>query len=145
MLELQNRIKSVQMIAPVSVGTSAVTGYVDTIGADEILVDVYAATDAAADVFSSLKLQDGATTSAFTDLTGYVGGTSFSIPAPNTSTPDIIRFHISRVKNPAVRRYVNVSLACTTARILGVVAHLGRLGQTPDSATEEGVTTLVTG
>ena len=143
MLELQNRIKSVQMIAPVSVGTSAVTGYVDTLGADEIIVDVYGATDAAADVFSSLKLQDGATTSAFTDLTGAIGGTSFSIPAPNTSTPDIIRFHISRVKTPTLRRYVNASLACTTARIVAVVAHMGRLAQTPDSATEEGVTTFV--
>ena len=37
MLELQERIKSAIMIAPVSVGTSAVTGYVDTLGADEIV------------------------------------------------------------------------------------------------------------
>lgn len=143
MLPLQNTMKSAIMIAPVSVGTSAVTGYVDTLGADEIIVDVYGATDAAADVFSSLKLQDGATTTAFTDLTGAIGGTSFSIPAPNTSTPDIIRFHISRVKTPALRRYVNCSLACTTGRIVNVVAHMGRLGQTPDTATEEGVTTFV--
>jgi hypothetical protein len=145
MLHLQN-IKSAVMIAPVSVGTSAVTGYVDTHGSDEILIDVIGATDAAADVFTSLKLQDGATTSAFTDLTGAVGGTSagqFTIAAPNTSTPDIIRIRLNRVKTPALRRYVNVSLALTTARILTVVAHMGRMAETPDTAAEAGVTQIV--
>ncbi len=142
MRHLQN-IKSAVMIAPVSVGTSAVTGYVDAADADDIIIDVIGATDAAADVFASLKLQDGATTSAFTDITGYVGGTSFTPVAPNTNTPDIIRFRLSRTKTPAIRRYINVSLACTTARILGVVAHMSRLGQTPDTTAEAGVAQIV--
>lgn len=146
MLHLQN-IKSAVVIAPVSIGTSAVTGYVDTLGADEILIDVVGATDAAADLFTTLKLQDGATTSAFTDLSGAVGGTNsaggFTIAAPNTNTPDIIRFRLNRIKTPALRRYVAVSAALTTARIVSVVAYMGRMDKTPDSAAEAGVTTLV--
>lgn len=142
-MQYLSSIKSAIMIAPQSVGTSAVTGYVDILGADEILIDVYGVSDAAADVFSSLKLQDGATTSAFTDLTGFVGGTSFTIPAPNTNTPDIIRFRLNRDKNPAIRRYVNCSLALTTSRVLSVVAHMGRLRDMPDTEAEAGCTKIV--
>lgn len=142
MLHLSN-IKSAIAIAPVSIGTSAVTGYVDTKGADEILIDVYAPTDAAADVFASLKLQDGATTSAFTDLSGAIGGTDFTPIAPQTNTPDIIRFRLSRVKTPSLRRYINVSMSCTTARVCAVVAHMGRLAQTPDTTAEAGLAQVV--
>jgi len=146
MLHLHN-MKSAIAIAPISIGTSAVSGYVDTLGADEILIDVYGCTDAAADVFATLKLQDGATTSAFTDLSGFVGGTNaaggFTIPAPNTSTPDIIRFRLNRVATPAIRRYINVSMSLTTARIITAVAHMGRLAQTPDTAAEAGATLVV--
>jgi len=142
MNHLQN-IKSAMMIAPQSVGTSAVTGYVDIGDAQEINIDVYAVSDAAADLFTSLKLQDGPTTSAFTDLTGFVGGTSFTIPAPNTNTPDIIRFQLNRTKNPGIRRYINCSLALTTARIVAVVAHMSGLGQTPDTDAEAGCTEIV--
>lgn len=146
MLPLQNT-KAAIMIAPQSIGTSAVTGYVDTLGADEIVIDLYGVSDAAADLFTSLKLQDGATTSAFTDLSGAVGGTDsaggFTIPAPNTNTPDIIRFRLNRIKTPALRRYINISAALTTARIVTVVAHMARLDKTPDTAAEVGATTLV--
>ncbi len=143
MIHMQNT-KHAIMVAPQTVGTTAVSGYVDTLNADYVTVTMDCATAAAADVFTALVLQHGDTTSAFTNISGYIGGTDFSIPAPNTSTPDTIRFHLDRNKTQ-LKRYVNISITGdATTRTCSVSADLSRLNATPTSASEAGCTTLVT-
>lgn len=133
--------KAVIMVAPQTIGTTAVSGYVDTLGYDYLTVDYIGATAVATDVLTALKLQTGDTTSAFTDLTGAVGGTSFDIPAPNTSTPDVIRF---QVDCKTKKRYVNISITGdATTRTTAVLGVLSRAAEMPDTDALAGCTEIV--
>ena len=140
MNEAQNTKKSI-MVLPQAIGTDSVTGRVDCKGWDYCSIDVIADTAAAGDVMTTLKIGQGDTTSAFTDISGAIGGTDFTIPAPNTSTGDIMSFEVdTRVK----QRYLQLTMVGdATTRLTTVVATLSRGEQPPTSATNRGVTTLV--
>lgn len=136
MYELQNA-KIAQMVSPQTVGTSAVSGYVDTLGWDALTVMYVGAAVATGGVPGTLKLQEGDTTSAFTDVSGTVGGTAFTIPTPNTSTGDNVLFHLNLVNNR--KRYINATVTGTaTTRNTSIVAVLSRGAVTPTSATTAG-------
>lgn len=130
MVHSQNVKKGI-VINPQSIGTSAVSGYVDTLGFDYVTIDYVGASVAAGGKPAALKIGHGDTTSAFTDISGGVGGTDFTIPTPNTSTGDVVTFFIDKNKGP-IKRYVSLSTTGTaTARIAGGVAHLSRAKETP--------------
>lgn len=136
MHHLQN-CKVAQMVAPQTVGTSAVSGYVDTLGWDDLTVMYVGGPVATGGVPGTLKLQEGDTTAAFTDISGTVGGTSFTIPTPNTSTGDNVLFHVNLANNR--KRYINATVTGTaTTRTTNVVAVLSRGAVTPTSAATAG-------
>jgi hypothetical protein len=71
-----------------------------------------------------------------------VGGTSFDIPAPNTSTPDTVVFDVNLAK--ARKRYVNISITGdATTRTTSVIGVLGRAAVSPDTDTLAGAKEIV--
>ena len=138
--------KAVQLVAPQTIGTTAVSGYVDTLGYDHLRVYYIGAAVATGALMSALKLQEGDTTSAFTDISGAVGGTAatggFIITTPTTSAPDNIIFDVNLAK--ARKRYVNISITGTaTTRTTAVLGVLGRAAVTPDTDAELGAAEVV--
>lgn len=133
--------KFVKMVESVALGTDSTTGRVDTKGWDYLTVLLNAVTAAAGDVMTTLKLGEGDTTSAFTDIAGAVGGTSFTIPVPNTSAGDIVKFDVDL---KARKRYVQLTMVGdATTRVTTVLGILSRGEIAPQTVTEAGVTTWV--
>ena len=138
MIEMQNT-KTGLMIAPQTIGTSAVSGYVDTLGYDHLTVYYIGATAVSTDVITTLKLSEGDTTSAFTDISG---GAPAAIPAPNTSTGDIVAFSV-KLHN-ARKRYVALNVVGdATARDTSAIAVLSRGAVTPTSDALTGAAEIV--
>jgi hypothetical protein len=83
-----------------------------------------AAAGTASAVATVLKLQSSDTNGSFSDLTGYVGGTDFTIPTPaNTNDTVVVRFDVDlRGK----KRYLNVA---STLQTSGGVASVVRLSK----------------
>lgn len=134
--------KEAIMVLPQSIATTAVTGRVDSLDADWVTIKYVGDTAAAGDVLTVMKIGYGDTTSAFTDMTSAVGGTTFTIPAPNTSTGDTIKFEIDKTKYPY--RWFQISLTGdATARLTSVTAVLSRLKTAPDTDAEAGCTEIV--
>jgi hypothetical protein len=90
-----------------------------------------------------LKLQHGDSTSSYADLSGYVGGTSFTIPTPaNTSADTVVRFDVDlRGK----RRYLKVVATGNATGSVYSVARLGKPEDGPDTATEKGAAVAIVG
>lgn len=146
MVQIQDT-KVVQLVAPQTIGTTAVSGYVDTLGYDHLRVYYIGATAVSTDTITALKLQEGDTTSAFTDISGAVGGTAatggFIIPVPNTSTPDTTVFDVSMARTLR-KRYINVSITGdATTRTTSVIGILGRAAVSPDTDTLCGAAEIV--
>lgn len=132
------------MVAPQTIGTTAVSGYVDTLGYDRLSVYYIGATAVSTDTITALKLQEGDTTSAFTDISGAIGGTDFTIPAPNTSTPDAVVFHVDLHGSKNRDRYVNISITGdATTRTTGVVGVLSRASLSPTTDALAGAAEIV--
>ena len=142
MVQIQDT-KVVQLVAPQTIGTTAVSGYVDTLGYDHLRVYYIGATAVSTDTITALKLQEGDTTSAFTDISGAVGGTSFTIPVPNTSTPDTTVFDVSMARTLR-KRYINISITGdATTRTTSVIGILERAAVSPDTDTLCGAAEIV--
>lgn len=131
MIHAQNAvIKTV--IAPQSVGTTAVTGIIDTLGAEYCKILFHVATQAASQPPTTMAVGHGDTTNSFTALTD----SSFAIPAVSTSDALRVPFFVD-CRNK--KRYLQVSLANTAATISSVTAELSRNKETPNTVTEMGV------
>ena len=104
--------------------------------------------EATADVVSNkpsvLKLSHSDTTNStdFSDLTGFVGGTDFTIANGNTSATSITTFNIDlRGK----KRYIKLTVSPRTTQIDGAWGFLGRGHQSPVNATQANVKQLIEG
>jgi len=120
---------------------------IDTLGFDYASIDVCFEPVAAAGTNSSvaiaLTLQQGDTTSSYTDVTGFVGGTSFTIPTPSdTESTSVVRFNVDM---RGKKRYLNVYATPNAASPVVSVARLGKPEETPVAATAAGVDVFVSG
>jgi hypothetical protein len=120
---------------------------IDTLGFKVASIDVAFEKVAAAGTNSAvalvLKLQHGDSTSSYSDLTGYVGGTSFTIPTPANTTSDVVvRFDVDlRGK----KRYLKVVATGNATGSVYSVARLGKPEDGPDTATEKGASVAIVG
>lgn len=131
MMPLQN-VKTVSVIKPQSVATNATaTGVIDRLGYDEVAINVHLDTAAATSSNPAvLKVGEGDTSTAFTDITALVGDGQggFTIPAADTSAPQIIRLNLDA---RARKRYLQVSLTSAgAAQLAGVTADLNKADDT---------------
>lgn len=144
MIHAQNS-KAVNVILPQSIGTTVVTGVLDTLGYDYASVEFVKDTAVASSVVTTMKLTEGDTTSAYSAIAKFTNGTATGnfVPAvPSTSgTGQIHKFHVDLRKR---KRHLLVSLASTTARLCAVKAELSR-GKMPASDTEAGCAEIVYG
>ena len=145
-----NRLENTKTVASLSddITTSATHSMeIDTLGFRVASIDVAFEKVAAAGTNSAvalvLKLQHGDSTSSYADLTGYVGGTSFTIPTPANTTSDVVvRFDVDlRGK----RRYLRVLATGNATGSVYSVARLGKPEDGPDTATEKGASVAIVG
>lgn len=154
MIPNQN-VKYVDIFPCASVATNLTaqtnTGnYADCLGYDNLTVilatGAWGATDAVATV---IALQHGDTTDAtsFADITGYIGGTSFTIPTSNVtavagvSTPQVVFSVPLQGKKRYIRPKFTLNTSATTlCHILGI---LSRSESAPTTATLANTRVLV--
>jgi hypothetical protein len=145
-----NRLENTKTVASLSddITTSATHSMeIDTLGFKVASIDVAFEKVAAAGTNSAvalvLKLQHGDSTSSYADLSGYVGGTSFTIPTPANTTGDVVvRFDVDlRGK----RRYLRVLATGNATGSVYSVARLGKPEDGPDTATEKGASVAIVG
>ncbi len=144
------QLKQMPLLNGSSVATNAtVTANFDTLGYDWATVDVFGATAATNNQPTVLKLSEGDTTSSFTDITGFVGGTAvdathgFVIPAQVTTGFYNTKFNIDL---RARKRYLQISIGSPgAATAFSAVANLGRGEQAPVTASKANVQALVEG
>lgn len=140
--------KSVTQIGTADTATNATAQHsVDTLGFEIASVDVIFEPVAAAGTNSAvaiaLKLQEGDTTASYSDVSGFVGGTDFTIPTPgNTSDSNVVRFDVSLRGR---KRYLNVYATPNAASVIASNVRLGKGEDGPSSASEKGVKAAVTG
>jgi len=119
------------------------TGIIDTLGYDFAEIDVFSTTsNNVTNNPSVLKIGDGDTTAAFTNVSGAVGDTDFTIPNCYTSTASDFKVKFS-VDCRSLKRYLQVSISPVTTQVFSVVANLHRGDEGPDSAADAGVDALV--
>ena len=127
-------------LAPASIASNATaTLIVDTKGYGEVSFCVVQATAAATTKPITLTIGEGDTTSAFTTISGYNGGTAATnspqtVEAPTSATacPPIIL----NVDCLGKKRYLKFDMTPGTTQVLGAVAVLGRPAIGPDSLNE---------
>jgi hypothetical protein len=139
-------IKFASVIAPVSVGTTAVTGTFDTLDFDYATVLFHMATEATNSPILTSTLGFGTASNSFTlDANFTLGDTDNceAITAPSgTSTPDINTYFVDlRDKE----RYAQVSLGNTQARICSVSVLLSRARHMLQTDAGRGVNQAVFG
>jgi len=128
MMPLQNTATKIAITPQSLSAAGTASGWVDTLGYDEAAVDHILDSQAATATNPVvLKLGEGETTTAFTDITRFVGDATdgFTIPATQT-TPGVTRLNVDL---RARKRYLNVSITHGgTAALQCAVVTLGKAG-----------------
>jgi len=133
------------LILPQEVGITEVNGTVDTRGYDYAQILLIEDTAAASSVLTQFTLAEGDASNSFTDIEDFTLGDSThceAIVAPNMSTGDIVRYDVDLRKR---KRYLQIGVASTTARLLTCIAILSRAEVSPVSDAERGATQVVQG
>jgi hypothetical protein len=127
------------------------TGSIDTLDTTNgirydflALALVEATSDVVSNKPSVLKLSHSDTTDAtnYSDISGFVGGTDFTVPSANTSAKTLTLFNVDlRGK----KRYIKLSWSPRTTVIAGAWGVLSRGSQAPSNATLAGIKQLIEG
>lgn len=93
---------------------------------------------------SVLKLSQSDTTDAtnYADISGFVGGTDFTVSNANTSATTLTTFNVDLRGR---KRYIKLTVSPRTTQIVGAWGSLGRGHQAPNTATQAGIKQLVEG
>ena len=95
---------------------------------------------AATNAISVLKIEEGDTTSSFSNVTGYVGGTNaaggFTIPANIATAATSAQPYVLNVDLLGRKRYLKLSVSPSTTQVIGAVVSLGRAAVAPDKLSE---------
>lgn len=134
--------------ASVTAAATATATAIDTVSASggrakHLTIDIVATT---ANVVSNkpqtLKLQHSDITDAtgYSDISGTVGGTDFTIPNADTANPNLYKFNVNL---QGKKRYIKVAYAAATTQTVFAVANLHSMDQAPVNATKAGVLALI--
>lgn len=140
--------KSVSFFQPISKTNGATaSGYIDRLGYDYLLANVDASSpDVVSNKPSVLKLSHSDITDAtgFSDISGFVGGTDFTVAngLTTTSVANTYQFGVDLIGK---KRYIKVTVSPITTQVIAATGFLMMGKQAPDSASEAGVLNLVTG
>lgn len=138
------QLKQAIVINPASTtngGTA--TGYVDTLGADFVTIDVITTTsNNVTNNPSVLKVteSDDTVVSNASAITGLTGDTDFTIPNAVTEGNWGVKFNIDC---RARKRYLHVSVSPVTTQTITAIANLGKMGEAPVNTATASVKALV--
>jgi hypothetical protein len=138
-----HQMDKVVAAVPGTVGSSAVTLTVDTLGYDHVSFVAMRASNAATTFASVLKIDQSNDNVTFSPVSGLVGGTDFTIAAvSNTNAVALYKIDVDTKAKP---RYLR--LTATPSASINMVAHarLSRAEQAPVDATEAGCIGWVVG
>lgn len=125
------------------------TARIDTLGYDYLSIGVRLGTsNVVSNKPTVLKLQEADTTDAtnMANITGFVGGTDFSIPNANTAATAVLQNdHMFNVDLRARKRYIGVSVSPATTQLVKVVGVLTKGEAAPNTAGRVNAMTLVEG
>jgi hypothetical protein len=129
---------------PASASTNATTLVVDTQYWDSASFAVLRASNASTVFASTLKVEDSDSSgSGYADVTGLVGGTSFTIPAvADTSGTSTVKIDVDC---KARKRYLRLTVTPSVSVPVAAVCRLGRGDSAPTTASEAGVIGWVRG
>ena len=147
----QSRLALAIASASVTNGATATATAIDTsppgsVGrARHLTINIVATT---ADVVSNkpgtLKLQHSDTTDAtnYSDISGLVGGTDFTVPNADTSNPNMYSFNVNL---QGKKRYIKAAYSPKTTQTVFGVANLHWMDQLPVTAAKANVLALIEG
>jgi hypothetical protein len=147
MIHAQNH-KVVGDVPTAAIGaTATATLTIDTLGYDHCSVNVLRASNASTVFANVIKVEEGDTTSSYSNVTALVGGGTggFSIPgiaAADTGSSSILKMDID---TKAKKRYLRVSYTPGASATVAIVARLGRGEVAPATNAEAGVIGLIKG
>lgn len=142
-----SQTKSALMLQTVqATAGETVTARLDTVGADFVSLDIISTTsNNVTNNPSVLKLgESDASTGPFTDVSGFVGDTDWTIPNWHTATADakVLKMNVDTRHR---KRYLQLSISPVTTQSFTVVANLGRMDRAPVNASDANVLALVGG
>lgn len=146
MIHAQSMKQVLAISAASTTAAATATGNIDTLGYDYLKVNVLMPTaDAVSNKPSVLKLSESNDTvvTNFADITGFVGGTDFTIPNAISSATSITQPYATfNVDLKARKRYIKVSISPLTTQVVNVLGQLSRGGVLP--TTSDMATVVVT-
>ena len=120
---------------PTAATTAVTTLTVDTAGWDYASFGVMRASNASTVFASVLKIEESDDNSSYSNVTGLVGGTDFTIPVvSDTNSAAIVKLDVD---TKARKRYLKVTATPAVSVNTVVTARLSR-GDAPTTATEAG-------
>jgi hypothetical protein len=132
---IHSQMEKVVAAVPTAVGSSAVTLTIDSLGYDYASVTVLRASNASTVFASVLKIEESDDNSSFSNVTGLVGGTDFTIPVvSDTASAAIVKLDVD---TKARKRYLKVTATPAVSVNTVVSARLSR-GDAPTTAAEAG-------
>lgn len=126
-------------------GATGTSDNIDTLGYDEAVIIVHGTTsDNATNKPSVLKVQQSDTTDAtnFADLSGFVGGTDFTVPAAPTATTTA-PYAVFNIDKRGRKRYLRVIISPVTTQTFSVIAALARAAEAPNTTTKQNAAVVV--
>ena len=132
---IHSQMEKVVGAVPAAVGTSAVTLTIDTLGYDYASVSVLRASNASTVFASVLKVEESDDNSSYSNVSGLVGGTDFTIPVvSDTASVAVVKLDVD---TKAKKRYLKVTATPAVSVNTVVTARLSR-GDAPTTAAEAG-------
>lgn len=124
-------------------GTNPVTLVVDTLGYDYASFTVLRASNASTVFASVLKVEESDDNSSYSNVSGHVGGTDYTIPAvTDTSATSIVKLDVD---TKAKKRYLKVTATPAVSVGVAVTGRLSRGAEAPVTAADAGVLAWVKG
>lgn len=139
---MQPQVKVATAIVAVSAtNAQATSGAIDTLGyAHATVIVCTGKPNVVSNKPSTIKISEGDTSSSFTDVTGLVGGTDFTIPNADTVNDNYYVFNLDLKKR---KRWLKVSLTPITTVIVDAKVILSKGNEAPITAAKAGALTLV--
>jgi hypothetical protein len=141
-----NHVENTKTVAKVVDGAS-IAHSIDCRGFNHASIDVafepVAAGGTASAVATVLRLESSDTDGSFASLSGFVGGTDFTIPTPaNTVDTTVVRFDVDLRGR---KRYLNVASTLQASGGVASVVRLSKAENGPSNASEKGASVVVSG
>jgi hypothetical protein len=138
-IHIQNAKKYLPIFQASTTAAATASGTFDVSGYDYVTIDVLLPTaDVVSNTPSVLKLSESDTTNGtFTDVSGFVGGTDFTIPNAITVATSITQpFATLNVDCRARKKILKLSVSPRTTQVVSAVVNYTRAEQTPSTSSQ---------